>query len=432
MSSERVVIVGGGPAGSILGSYLSIAGVPNVLLEGAVHPRPHVGESLVASTTRVFREIGFLETMERGGFVRKYGATWHPPAGAPGRSSSILFGEIRQPGIDQDYTYHVDRGRFDLALLKHAEGLGTRVCQGVRARKVLFRDGRACGVLADLAGTLVELPASLVVDASGRSALLGRQLRLLRPDPEFDQFAVHAWFENVDRGPASVADHIHIYFLPIRRGWVWQIPIDASITSVGIVAERSEFVKAGGSVEEWFLKGLAASPGIARAMAGARRINELKREADYSYCVDRFVGDGFLLVGDAARFVDPIFSSGVSVAAEGARFASGVVRDALAAGDVSRERLLPYERHLRSGVDVWYEFITLYYQLLPLFTYFIEHKEHRLEILRLLQGEVYDRDEVRVLAEMRSFIAEVKANGDNLLAGSLEARPEVVWHEEAS
>ncbi len=104
-----VIIIGGGPAGSVLGSYLSLAGIDNVIFEGGMHPRPHVGESLVTSTTRVFDEIGFLPTMERERFVKKYGASWHAPTG---REFSIEFREFPQPGINQEYTYHVDRSKL--------------------------------------------------------------------------------------------------------------------------------------------------------------------------------------------------------------------------------------------------------------------------------------------------------------------------------
>ena len=132
----NVVIIGGGPAGSAIGCYLSKAGIKNTIFEAANHPRPHVGESMVMSSVRVFDEIGFLPVMEREGFPRKYGASWHPPV-AKGEAD-ISFDEFPQEGIAQQYTYHVDRQKFDLLLLKHAESLGSRVYQGVQVSEVLF------------------------------------------------------------------------------------------------------------------------------------------------------------------------------------------------------------------------------------------------------------------------------------------------------
>ena len=168
-----VIIVGGGPAGSAMGCFLSMAGISNTIIESANHPRAHVGESMVTSSTRVFKEIGFLETMEREGFIRKYGASWHAPS--HGGKFAIEFGEFPQEGIDQDYTYHVDRAKFDLLLLKHAESLGSKVYQGVHVKQVLFDDDQACGVRIGIGKNEIDLKCKLVVDASGRNALLGRQ-----------------------------------------------------------------------------------------------------------------------------------------------------------------------------------------------------------------------------------------------------------------
>ncbi len=403
-----VIIIGGGPAGSAMGCFLSKAGIQNVILESANHPRAHVGESMVTSSTRIFAELDFLKVMEREHFPHKYGASWHEPGG---KEYGIRFEEFPQPGVNQPYTYHVDRTKFDLDLLKHAESMGSKVYQGVQVKQVLFDENeKACGVRVSIAGQEVDLPSKFVVDASGRGTLLGRQLNIKRMDPIFNQYAVHAWFEGVNRGPEISWDYIHIYFLPLERGWAWQIPITDTITSVGIVAEREVFRKANKDLEGYFNYYVQSNPALAKAMAPATRINEWKTEGDYSYVMDSFVGNGWLMVGDAARFVDPIFSSGVSIALYSAKFASQHIAEAFARNDFSKEFLKPYELKLRSGVSVWYEFIRLYYRLLPLFTHFIQSKKYRVEVLRLLQGEVFDRGEVDVLDAMRKYIEVVEKN----------------------
>lgn len=415
-----VIIIGGGPAGSTMGSYLSKAGVRNLILEGHNQPRPHVGESLVLSTMRVFAEIGLLDTMERSGFVKKYGAAWRDFGG---KEQALHFAEFRQEGIDQDHTYHVDRGKFDLLLLKHAQSLGSEVYQGVQVKHVNFVDGRAVGVRAKFAGQEIDIPSRVVVDASGRQTLLGRQLKLKRNDPIFNQYAVHAWFEDVERGEHSrTADYIHIYFLPVKRGWAWQIPITDQVTSVGVVAEREVFQQFKTESERYFNTYVQSNKGLARAMANAVRVNEFKTEGDYSYILDKFCGSGYMMVGDAARFVDPIFSSGVSVAMYSARFGAETIVAALEAGDVSEEAFKPYEHTVRAGIEIWYEFIRLYYKLLPLFTLFIQ-SEYRLEILRLLQGEVFNRHDVRVLDVMRRYIAVVEQNENHVFRGQLSDIP---------
>ncbi|MEO6970819.1 MAG: NAD(P)/FAD-dependent oxidoreductase [Chthoniobacterales bacterium] len=420
--SDNVVIIGGGPAGSALGCYLSKAGIKNTIYEAANHPRPHVGESMVMSSVQVFDEIGFLPVLEREGFVKKHGASWHPPIKKG--EAAIAFSEFPSPHVKQDYTYHVDREKFDLLLLKHAESLGTKVYQGVSATKVLFDDKNyACGVRMRFADQEIDVPARMVVDASGRHTLLGKQLKVKKNDPIFDQFAVHAWFENVDKSQTDSSEYIHIYFLPVERGWAWQIPITEEITSMGIVAEKSVFKNGRMEPGAYFQKYVDSNPDLKHAMRDARQVRDFKLEGDYSYKMDTFAGNGFVLIGDAARFVDPIFSSGVSVALFSAKYSAERIRYAFENKDFSEAALKPYETKLRSGTEIWYEFIRLYYKLLPAFTHFIKSKEHRIEVLRLLQGEVFDRREVPVLDSMRKFIHTVETTPGHMFAGTLSNIP---------
>jgi 1H-pyrrole-2-carbonyl-[peptidyl-carrier protein] chlorinase len=403
---KDVVIIGGGPAGSALGCYLALAGIECTLYESVEHPRMHIGESLVTATTRTLDEIGMLPVMEREGFIHKYGATWHNYT--DDSTFSVRFAEVEQPGIHQPYSYHVERARFDHLLLQQAERLGVEVHQSARVQEVLFADGRAAGVvLAGDDGGSREVRCRTVVDASGRATLLGRQLRLKRPDAHFDQFAVGGWFEGVDRGPAPESDFLHIYFLPIGRGWGWQIPLGPTVTSMGVVAEKEVFRTSKRRLDEYFAERVASSPGLARAMRGSRLVQGLNPEGDYSYVMERFAGPGWFLIGDAARFVDPIFSSGVSVAFASARFTAAALA-AIRDGADEDEQIAAYESTLRAGTEIWYEFIRMYYKLQVLFTRFIAPRRYRSQLIQLLQGEVYDRAEVPVLDTMRQAIREIE------------------------
>ncbi len=397
-TDATVIIIGGGPAGSTLGSYLARAGTDHIILDQAVHPRPHVGESLVCSTTRIFQDIDFLPVMEREQFVHKHGAVWTHWAGE--QEHIIRFREIPELGLTQDYTYHVDRSRFDQLLLQHAARLGSRVIQGARVERVELNSPAGSpspsdkaairGVHVKINGQSQVLRCKLVVDASGRNTILGSQ--------------------GVDRGPSETAGYIHTHVLSMPRAWIWIIPINSSITSVGIVTKSADFPKSAEPLEQFFNRHIRSHPALARRMANARPVQEFTREGNYSYVMDRFSGDGWLLVGDAARFVDPVFSSGVSVAMESAKRGADAIIAALRKNDVSGRAFAEYESTIRAGVDIWREFILMYYQLPPLFFDLISKPDSRAQITRILQGDVYDRASIPILAQMREAIQAVASD----------------------
>jgi FADH2 O2-dependent halogenase len=430
-----VAVVGGGPAGSTTASYLAKAGLSVAVFENENFPRAHVGESLVPATTPVLMETGAMEKVDEAKFPKKFGAAWTsaenrnvPHNGFGGlthdfRAAQILFSERDQEGVDRDFTYHVDRSRFDLILLKHAESLGAQVYQGVRVLKIDFdSDPDLVGLKVRLGPREVGFTARMVVDASGRQTMLGRQLKVKESDPVFNQYAIHTWFEGLDRKALAVdkdqADFIFIHFLPINDTWVWQIPITDTVTSVGVVTQKSRFAEAKEGREEFFWNYVATRPDLADALKQAQRVRPFKPEGDYSYAMKQICGDRFVMVGDAARFVDPIFSSGVSVALNSARIAChDIVAAARAndgAGDFRKERFATYEGKLRRGVRNWYEFIGIYYRLNILFTAFVQDPRYRLDVLKLLQGDVYDDEEPKALQAMREIVRDVENDPTHL------------------
>lgn len=424
-----VAVVGGGPAGSTMASYLAKAGLSVAVFESENFPRDHVGESLVPATTPVLLETGAMPAVEAARFPKKYGAAWTSAetrkieqmgfggAAHDFRSAEILFKEREQQGVDRDYTFHVDRSKFDLILLKHAESLGTSVYQGVRVGRVEF-DAEHPVVHARIGAQDVGVTARMVVDASGRRTMLGNQLKVKVSDPVFNQYAIHTWFDNFDRSalaPASTqADYIFIHFLPVTDTWVWQIPITQTTTSVGVVTQKKRVQAAKGDREKFFWETVASRPELLDALKNADQVKPFKTEGDYSYGMRQVTGDNFVLIGDAARFVDPIFSSGVSVALNSARIAARDIIAAAEAGDFRKQRFATYESKLRRGVSNWYEFISIYYRLNILFTAFVQDPRYRLDVLKLLQGDVYDDEEPKALAAMREVIAAVENDPEHL------------------
>jgi len=421
-----VGIIGGGPAGASLAAYLARAGVSCVVFESALFPRPHVGESLVPSSTRVFKDLDFLRVMEREKFPRKFGAVWTSTGGrqeydhdwrgmAPEVRADIAFGEREQPGVDQNYTYHVDRGKFDNLLLQHANSLGAEVFEGVSVRDVSFNNGSLPELKFALGTREVGCKVRIVADASGRRTFLGNRLKLKIKDPVFDQYAIHTWFDNYDRTVAMTkgstkGDYIYVHFLPITNTWVWQIPITDTITSIGVVTQKKHFAKSKEGREKFFWDCVASRPELHDALRKADQVRGFTEEGDYSYAMQQIVGDGWVTVGDAGRFVDPIFSTGVSIAMNSARFVHKDILDALESGDTSKESFSNFECTIRRGTTNWYNFISVYYRLNVLFTAFVQDKRYRLDVLKLLQGDVYDEQEPEVLTKMREIVLTVENN----------------------
>jgi FADH2 O2-dependent halogenase len=198
--------------------------------------------------------------------------------------------------------------------------------------------------------------------------------------------------------------------LPISNTWIWQIPISADVTSIGIVTQKKNFAKSKEDREKFFWSSVGTRPMIEETLRKADRIRPFKDEGDYSYAMKQLCGDRFLMVGDAGRFVDPIFSTGVSIALNSSRFAHKDILSALERNDFSRESFANYENTLRLGTKNWYDFITVYYRLNVLFTYFINDPRYRLDVLKLLQGDVYDDATPPVLDKMKKMVSEVEQN----------------------
>ncbi len=426
-------VIGGGPAGAAVAAYLAQAGARVVVFEGEHFPRPHVGESFVPSSTRVFKDLGFLDQMEKYNFPRKFGAIWTVSSSSmtaghgwdglePDCRADIRFEERDQMGVDQNYTYHVDRGLFDKVFLEHAEKLGATVYQGVTVNNVDFSSEFVKVSLASEADGQRDVKVRMVVDASGRRTFLGNRLNLKVKDRVFDQYAIHTWFDNYERSysgkdASDKGDYIYIHFIPITNSWIWQIPITDTITSIGLVTQKMHFKGTKEERAQFFWDTVAMRPELEEKLKRATQMRPFTEEGDYSYAMSQIAGDRFVLIGDAARFVDPIFSSGVSIALNSARLASADIIAALEAGDFSRERFRNFETTIKWGTRNWYEFITVYYRLNILFTAFINDPRYRLDVLKLLQGDLYEEVEPPVLAHMREIISEVESN------------PRHIWHK---
>ena len=322
--SDPVVVVGGGPGGSAAAALLAMRGREVVLLEREAFPRAHVGESLLPASLPILETLGVLDEVAAAGFTEKPGATmvW-------GKSREPWSWYFRETNARYPTSFQVSRDRFDEILLRNAERRGVDVREGWRVLEAAFEGERAVGVRAEHAGGIEDISCSWLVDASGQAGLIGRRLGLRRHDEFFRNLAVYAWYRGGERLPEPDAGNIFIE--SFADGWAWSIPLADDVMSVGVVVD-AEFGgrELAASEPGGFLAAqLGRTERTARMLASAEIVEGPRVVRDWSYASSRLAGDGWILVGDAACFVDPLFSSGVHLALSSGLMAAAYVHTAL-------------------------------------------------------------------------------------------------------
>ena len=327
------------------------------LFERDRFPRFHIGESLLATSNEAFEKLGLREKVAAAGFTRKWGASF-----GPGDGSSESYADFTvSPEIPYPQTWQVPRERLDELLLRHAAESGAEVHQEHRVMDAAFD---ADGVSLDVAGpegARRTVRAQAVIDASGRLGLLARKLRLRVEEPRLANIAIYAHFSGVPRAEGRRAGDIRIVGRD-DMGWFWFIPISEELMSVGVVLQRRVFdTWPRLSHAEILQRAIADTPAAAALMRDARREWPVRVEKDFSYYVRAYAGDRWLLAGDAGSFLDPVFSTGVTIALESGIEAARALDAALASGDLSARAFAAFARVQRRRYRMFRRFVVGFY-----------------------------------------------------------------------
>ncbi len=356
-----VIVIGGGPGGSTAAGFLAKAGKRVLLLEKEHFPRFHIGESLLPYNLAIFEELGVMPTIQAAGFAPKYGAQFH--LGDKSKELKFVFRE----GCFTERTeaFQVERSKFDDLLLRHATKLGADVREGVTVERTTKDAGGVTVESRDEAGMATTFRAQFLVDASGRGNLTGNQEGIKVPNAKLRKLAVFGHFENVTLDPGTPAGDTVIVRLDNK--WFWLIPLrladgsQPSKVSVGLVMDRDELAAAKRPAEEVFKYFVEHNPSVAERMKDAKLVSSMHVTSDFSYRNRTFWSPRVVRVGDAAGFIDPIFSSGVFVAMFSGKLAAEAVLELLANGGDGSARFPAYERRIHAAMRIYWEMVENFY-----------------------------------------------------------------------
>jgi flavin-dependent dehydrogenase len=384
-----VLVVGGGPGGSTAAALLARAGLRVTLVEKSHHPRFHIGESLLPMNMPIFERLGVFDQVMAIG-VRKLGADFPTPNA---RGYGVFhFANTLNPGTG--FGVHVRRDALDQLLFDHAGACGAQTHQDTEVVSIEFTPAGATARLRTADGIESQLRVDYVVDATGRSTLLGTAFKLKRRLARHQSAALFAHFAGVERRPGEDEGNISIYRFP--AGWVWMIPLPGDCMSIGAVCYPEYLRERRGNNAEFLLATLKRIPGARERMRGARLIGNLHATGNYSYTCTRMSGPRWVMVGDAFAFLDPIFSTGVYLAMNSAEHAAQMVAACLR--EPQREAALQrrYTRYVRRGLDQlsWFTYRFTSPAMSRLFAHPRDPLQVEKAMVSLLAGDVFNSPRV--------------------------------------
>ena len=366
-ASADVVVIGGGPAGATIAALLSEAGRRVVVFERESLPRFHVGESLVPATYSTLERLGLLDWLKQSGYPKKYSVQFVTEGGK--ETKPFYFDEFIPHESSQ--TWQVWRDEFDAKLLDTAAERGAEVVTSAQVTEVLWEEDRACGVRVRHAGSsapdaargvTVDVKSKVVVDATGLSAFLANRLRLKQPDPRLKKGTIWGYFQGAARDEGRDEGATVILQTEGKRSWFWYIPLPGDMVSVGCTGSLPYMFPGNGEdPERLWARELRRCPAMQRRLAAASREGPLRTTRDFSYKASQAAGPGWVLIGDAVGFIDPVYSTGVFLALKSAEMAADAIIEGWDDGDLSGEQLGQWKAEFDAGVMHFQKLVYAFY-----------------------------------------------------------------------
>jgi flavin-dependent dehydrogenase len=405
MQKPHIVVIGGGPAGATCSTLLAKHGLSVELFERETFPRFHIGESLIPETYWVLERLDMLPKMQQSHFVKKHSVQFVNAAGK--LSAPFYFWDNKPHECSQ--TWQVVRSEFDKMMLDNAREHGVEVHEGIRVVDVLFEGDRAVGVTVQReGGARHDVRADVVVDASGQNGLLQNRFRLRVWDPILNKGAIWTYWKGAYRDTGRDEGATLVLQTVNKKGWFWYIPLHDDLVSVGVVAPFDYLFKGRGPKEQTYEEEVDRCPAVKERVANATRATGYFATKDYSYRSKQVAGNGWVLIGDAFGFLDPLYSSGVLLALRSGEMAADAIAEGVAKGDVSGTQLGKWGPEFNVGMDRMRRLVCEYYDGFSFGNFVKNFPQLKNTVTDLLIGDLFTDKVDKVWAPMESLYNEDK------------------------
>ncbi len=403
------VVIGGGPGGATVATLLADAGRSVLLVERGNFPRFHIGESLMPESYWTFKRLGMLPKMKASRFVKKYSVQFTSASGKD--SAPFYFDEMNPHECSQ--TWQVVRSEFDQMLLENAGEHGAEVWQNANVTDILLEPSptdslpRATGIMVKRAGETEaqRIDAKVVVDATGTTAMLSKKLGIREADPKLKKASIFAHYKGARRDTGKNEGATLVLSTTEQDGWFWYIPLPDDVVSIGVVGDLDRLISSRDNPEQTLEEEIAKCRGLDDRMANAERVSPVHVLADFSWRSTRCAGDGWVLIGDAFGFLDPIYSSGVFLALKSGEMAADCIIGAFEKNDFSGAQLGKWGPLLADGMQAMRKLVYAFYTCDFSFGQFMrKHPDLKQNLVELLIGDVFRPEVNRIFDTMSQEI----------------------------